>query len=95
MFGVKHFIKSDIRPFPDYSKWRKNYLQTGLGYHIEKMLDPVHRDIKIIIIMEYQTYPLLRALATEMALKAVIFISALVIWIDDTYESLLAGGNIK
>ena len=45
--------------------------------------------------MKYHPYPLLRTLTTEMTLKSVEFISALVTWIDDTYESLLVGGNIK
>ena len=45
--------------------------------------------------MKYHPYPPLRTLTTEMTLKAVEFISALVTWIDDTYESLLVGGNIK
>ena len=30
-----------------------------------------------------------------MTLKAIGFISTLVRWIDDTYELLLAGGNVK
>ena len=59
------------------------------------MLYPVHCDIKMIIVVQYQSYPPLRALATEMTLKAVKFISALFRWIDDTYESLLMGGNVK
>ena len=59
------------------------------------MLDPVHQDINIIIAMQYQNWPPLRALATEMELKTVKFISALVMWIDDTYKLLLVGGNIK
>ena len=59
------------------------------------MVDPVHRDTKMIIAMQYQSYPPVRSLDTEMALKAVEFISALVRWIDDNYESLLAVGNIK
>ena len=58
-------------------------------------MDPVHRDIKMIITMQYHTYPPLRALATEMALKAVKFISAIVGWVDNTYESLFVLGNIK
>ena len=93
LFGGKRSTKSDIGPLPDYAYWHHKSLQTGLGYNIEKMLDPVHHEIKIIISMEYQTYPLLRALATEMALEAVEFISSLVRWIDDTYKLLLVGGT--
>ena len=93
LFGGKRSTKSDIGPLPDYANWHHKSLKTGLGYNIEKMLDPVHHEIKIIISMEYQTYPLLRALATEMALEAVEFISALVRWIDDTYKLLLVGGT--
>ena len=67
----------------------------GLVYDIEKMSDSVHQDIKMIIAMQYQSYPPVRSLDTEMALKAVEFISVLVRWIDDNHESLLAVGNIK
>ena len=59
------------------------------------MLDPVHWDINMIIAMQCQPHPPLRALTTEVALQAITFISALVMWIDDTYESILEGGNIK
>ena len=59
------------------------------------MLNQFHQDIKTIIAIKYQPYPLLRALATEMTLKAVELISVLISWIDDTYESLLAVSNIK
>ena len=43
LFGVKHSTKSDIGPLPDYTKWCNKSLHMGLGYDIEKMLDPVHR----------------------------------------------------
>ena len=59
------------------------------------MLDPVHRYIKLIIMEQYQRPPSLKALDTEMALRSVEFVSYLVRWVDDTYESLLAGGNAK
>ena len=85
LFGGKWSTKSDIGPLSDYDKWRNKYLQTCLGYDIEKFLGPVYRDIRMIIDVQYQPYPPLRALATEMALKAVEFISSLVRWIDDTY----------
>ena len=45
--------------------------------------------------MQYQSYPPLRALATKMTLEAIGFISDLVRWIGDTYELLLLGGNVK
>ena len=93
--GGKWYTKSDIGPFPDYSKWCNKSFQTVLGYDIDKMLDPVNQDIKMIIEMQYQTYLPLSSQATETALKAIRFISALFRWVDDTYESLLAGGNIK
>ena len=80
---------------PDYAKWCNKSLQTGIGYDIEKMLEPVDWYIKMIIAMQYQSYPPLRALATEIVSKAVEFISAIVRWIDDTYELPLAGGNMK
>ena len=59
------------------------------------MLDPVHRDIKLIIAEQYQRHPSLKALATEMDIRSVEFVSALFRWVDYTYESLLAGGNVK
>ena len=95
LFGGKRSTKSDIGPFPDYTKWRNKSLQTDLGYDIEKILYPVHQDTKMIITVQYNSYPPLRALATKMTLKAVGFISALVRWIGDTYELLLLGGNVK
>ena len=56
---------------------------------------PVHRDIKLIIAEKYNHHPSLTALAIDMALRLVEFVSDLVHWVDDTYESLLAGGNAK
>ena len=84
LFGVKRSTKSEIRPLPDYAKWHNKSLQTGLGFDIDKMLDPVHQDINMIIAIQYHTYLPLRALATEMAFKAVEFISSLFMWIYDT-----------
>ena len=66
-----------------------------MGYYFEKNFDPVHRDIKLIIVEQYQRPPSLKALDMEMALRSVEFVSDLVRWVDDTYESLLAGGNPK
>ena len=51
LFGGKRSTKSYIVTLPNYTKWRNKYLQTGLGYDIEKMFDPVHQYIKIIIAM--------------------------------------------
>ena len=59
------------------------------------MLDPFHQDIKKIVAMQYQPHPMIRALATEMELKAVKLISTIFRWINDTYKLLLVGGNIK
>ena len=95
LFGDKCSSKSDIRPFPDYAKWHNNSLRPGLGYIIDIMLNPFHQDIMMIIAVQYQHYPPLWVLATEMTLKAVKFISDIDRWIDDTYELLLMGGNIK
>ena len=95
LFGGKRSTKSYIVTLPNYTKWRNKYLQTGLGYEIEEMLDPVHWDIKMIITIKYQSYPHLRALVTEISLKSIEFISTLIGWIGDTYESLLTRGNIK
>ena len=49
----------------------------------------------MLIAMQYHPYPPLRVRATEIDLKAVEFISSLIRWIGDTYESLMAVGNIK
>ena len=62
-------------------------------YDLEKTLDPVHQYIKLIIAEQYQSHLFLKALATEMAIRSVEFVFALFRWVDDTYESLLAGGN--
>ena len=78
LFGGKCSTKSDIGRFLDYAKWRNKSLQKGLGYNIEKMLDPVYRDIKMIIAMKYQPYPPLRVLDTKMESKAIKFISVIV-----------------
>ena len=59
------------------------------------MLDPVHQDIKLIIAEQYQRHPSLKSLATEMDIRSVEFVSALVSWVDYIYKSLLAGGNVK
>ena len=56
-FGGKCSTKSNISPFSNYTKWHNKYLQMGLGYDIEKMLEPVHQDINMIIKMKYQSYP--------------------------------------
>ena len=58
-------------------------------------MDPVHRDIKLIIAEQYQNNPYIKALDKEIDLRLVELVSALARWIDDKYESLLYGGNIK
>ena len=95
LFGVKRTTKPDISHLPTYGKWRYKSLQKGLGYDLEKMLDSMHRGIKLIIAEKYQRHPSLKALATEMDLRLVEFVSALVRWVDYTYESLLTGGSVK
>ena len=51
--------------------------------------------MKVITPEKYQRHPYLTALANDMALRSVEFVSELSRWVDDTYESLLDGGNIK
>ena len=70
-------------------------MQIGLGYELEKMLDTLHQYTKLIITNKYQHHLSLKALSKEMALRLIEFFSALVCWFDDTYESLIAGGNVK
>ena len=53
LFGGKRSTNSYIRPLTDYAKWRNKSLYTGLGYNIEKILDPVNQDTKMIILMQY------------------------------------------
>ena len=74
-------------------KWRDRSFQKGLGYDLEKMLYPVHRDMMFLIADKYQRQPYLKSLATEMALGLVKYVSDLVCWVDDTYESFLDEGN--
>ena len=70
-------------------------MQTELGFDLENMLDPVNQDIKLNIAELYKRHLSLKALATEMALRLVELLSSLVHWVDDTYESLIAVGNVK
>ena len=58
-------------------------------------MDPVHRDIKLIIMDQYQSHMSLKGLATEMDLRLVEFVSVLVRWVDDIFESLIDEGNGK
>ena len=93
--GGNRTTKSDIAYLPSCEKWRYKSLQTGLFYDLEKMLDPVHHDIKFITAGKYQCHPSLKEMATEMYLRLVEFVSAFVCWVDDRYEPLIAGGNVK
>ena len=95
LFGGKRTTKSDISYLPKYEKWRDKILNIGLGYELEKMLYLIHCDIKLIPAEKYQRHPYLKVLATEMSLRQVQFVSALIRWVDGTYESFLAGGNVK
>ena len=58
-------------------------------------MDPVHRDIKLIIMEQYQSHMYLKGLVTEMDLRLVEFVSVLVRWVDDIFESLLDEVNGK
>ena len=58
LFVGKRSTKSDMGHFPDYTKWCNESLQTDLGYYIEKMLDPVHQDIKMTIVIAIPVLPL-------------------------------------
>ena len=49
LFGGIITTKSDIAYLLTYGRWIDKSLQTSLGYDFEKMLDPVHCDIKLII----------------------------------------------
>ena len=49
LFAGKRTTKSDIAYLLTYGRWIDKSLQTSLGYDFEKMLDPVHCDIKLII----------------------------------------------
>ena len=91
----KRATKSDTDYLPTHGKWRDKILHTGLDYELEKMLDTIHRYMKVITPEKYQRHPYLTALANDMALRSVEFVSELSRWVDDTYESLLDGGNIK
>ena len=84
LVGGKRTTKSDIAYLPTYGKWRNKSLQKGLGYDLEKMLDPIHGYIKLIITDQYKSHPNLKEMDTEMSLRSVEFLS-----------SLLDGGNTK
>ena len=84
LFVGKRTTKSDINYPPTYGKWRDKISQTGFGYDLEKLLDPVHQDIKLIIAEKYQRHPSHKSLDTEMDLMLVEFVSALACWVDDT-----------
>ena len=81
LFGGKRTTKSDIAYLPTYGNWRDKSLHTGLVYDLKKMLDPINRDIKLIILEQYQRH----TMATETAFRSVDFFSALVHLVDDTY----------
>ena len=53
LFAGKRTTKSDIAYLLTYGRWIDKSLQTSLGYDFEKMLDPVHCDIKLIILEQY------------------------------------------
>ena len=55
----------------------------------------VHQDISLIIELAYNEFPAITALANVILLKSVEFVSVFVHWIDNTFESLTAGGNLK
>ena len=95
LFGGKRTTKSDIDYITTYGKWRYKSFQTGFSYDLDNMLDPLHRDIKLIIAEQYQNHPSLKALDIDIALSLVEFVSDLVRWVDYTYNSLLAVGNVK
>ena len=74
LFEGKRTTKPDISYLPTCVKWIYKSLQTGLGYDLEKLLDPVHHDIKVIIEKRYLRHPSLKALAMKMALRSVEFV---------------------
>ena len=73
LFGGKKKTKSDITYLPTYLKFIEKSFHTGLVYDLEKMLDPMHRDIKLIIAEKYQRHLSVKALGMEMALRSVYF----------------------
>ena len=78
LFGGKCSTNPDIRTLRNYTNWRKNSLQTDLGYDIEKKVGPSlsgHQDDHHDAI---PVLPPLRALASEMASNAIKFISDIV-----------------
>ena len=84
IFEGKKKTNSYIAYLQIYVKWMDNTLQTGLGCDLEKMLDPIHWDIKLITTKQYQFHMSLKARAAEMALRSVEFVSYLVCWVCDT-----------
>ena len=94
-FHSKKNKKSDILALDTAEKWKNKKLLIGVGYEIERAMDQVHQDIYLIIELAYNEFPSIAALANVIVLKSVEFVSACVRWMDDTFESLTAGGNLK
>ena len=88
LFGGIITTKSDIAYLPTYVNWRYKSLWTGLVYDLEKILDTVHRYIKLFIGDKYQRHLALKSLATEMDLRLVEFVLVLFCCVDDKYMSL-------
>ena len=94
-FHGKKNKKLDILALDTAKKWKNKKLLIGVSYEIERTLDQVHQDISLIIELAYNEFPSIAALANVIVLKSVEFVSAFVRWMDDTFESLTAGGNLK
>ena len=94
-FHGKKSKKSDIPSLDTPEKWKNKKLMIGAGYDMEKMLEQVHQEVRLIIELAYQDFPALSALANTILLKSIEFAASFVRWTDDTYESLTAGGNLK
>ena len=65
LFGIKRITKSAIDYLPTHGKCRDKSLQAGLAYGLEKMLDPAHQHIKLIIVEKYYHRLSLKAMARK------------------------------
>ncbi len=93
LFGGTKSDKSDIELLQKYSDWRDKGTQSGLGYEIDSRLTSITSAVRSIISLKYRKFPELRILAERILTTAVSFVTSFVVWIDASYDLMVAGGN--
>jgi len=92
-FGGKKSEKSYIQKLPDYTSWRSENRKHGFAAEVDTYLPQVRSDVRTIIDNAYGDYPDLHSLARNVFDSSENLLNALVRYVDDTYKSLVAGGN--